>query len=85
MPGPSCTSVAPTAWARPAISPLVSAGLMNPTPNASSRRARVLISEDLPEPMVPKMPTFGLGSSPARYSSNGSNRNAPRVNRSRPM
>ena len=85
MPGPSWTRVAPTARARAAISPFVSAGQMNRTPNASSRSAIVLISDDLPEPMVPKIPTFGFGSSPARYSSNGSNRNAPRVNRSRPM
>ena len=79
MPGPRETTVAPTARANGTISPLVSAGTTNRTPNASSRIAIVLIKLDLPEPMVPKMPTFGLGSSPARYRANGSNRNAPRV------
>ena len=63
----------------PAEPTVVSAGTTNRTPNASSRIAMVLIRLDLPEPMVPKMPTFGLGSSPARYNANGSNRNAPRV------
>jgi hypothetical protein len=66
VPGPRDTTVAPTARASGTISPLVSAGTTNRIPNADSRIAMVLIREDLPEPMVPKMPMFGFGSSPAR-------------------
>ena len=84
-PAPSRSTVPPTAWATTAHSPFGSPGTYTDRPAAIDRIAIDLASDDLPCPITPDKTTFGLVSSPAPYSAQGSNPNRDPVNASGPI